>query len=283
MIFDKLINAAMEERARQKQERAAMAQRLAEFHCGYDVFPEGDGRQYASSVIAKTAVKAAVCWLCVCVFCAAVILKRDMLGSYAFMVFVGGFLMLVLFFVGLGYVRLLGRFMTGRYDIFGAVCTGKRYETDTRTDSDGNTTTTYTYYISLNGIECEVPHSQYKKAAEEQYYRFVRVIMKYINRDKYYLFPCDISERERRIGQHYPSGEPRLYKSLGMGVGFVLLAMLGFIGAVVLVFMGYNATHSDENLLYLAAGSGGFAVLMIVIGDLNRRAKERKKLERLGK
>ena len=283
MIFDKLINAAMEERARQKQAYAAMRQRLKEFDCGYDVFPEGDGRQYSRSLIAKTAVKVLICWLFVCAYCVAVLRDRDMLRFHPFLFFGGGALTIVLFFVGLGFVRLLGKFMTGRYDIFGGVCTGKRYKTETRTDSDGQTTTYYTYYISLNGVECEVPQSQYNKAVEERYYRFVRVIMKYINRDKYYLFPCDISERERRIGQHYPSGEPRLYKSLGMGVGFVLLAMLGFIGAVVLVFMGYNASHSDENLLYLAAGSGGFAVLMIVIGDLNRRAKERKKLERLGK
>lgn len=289
MFIDKLVNTVSESFraavARAEQQRAAKRERMSPYLCGYDVYPEGDGREYANKIISGLVVRAGSCWLLLAGACGAAVFYRHELSKMPTLLFLGAIPMLVLFFVGLGAVRLLARFLTGCWDVFGGVCTDKRVESETTTDTDGSTSTTYTYFVSLNGIESRVPNKQYNTAMEERYYRFVRVRMRYISDDRLYLFPCDISERERRIGQHYPAQEPRLVRAANRGCLSAFVAGSFAVGAVALAALGY---YEGKGLLpdfiekyhrALAAACGGLFLLSLTVNQVRGRALEKRLIE----
>lgn len=197
--------AANEAAQKRKAEQQALHERMKQYYRGYDVFPDEVNTQYTDwvrrSLIKGLVIKSLI-------LAALIALGVTAFGAKAYDVFpvymIGGFVALILLLFVITDISLLTRFLKGNYDCFGAMVTNTRVESHTSTDSDGNTTTTYDYYVSLNGIECEVDSKQYRKAAVGQYMHFVRLKAKYRKNDRFYFFPCSEDEEYYLIGHHNP-------------------------------------------------------------------------------
>ena len=100
------------------------------------------------------------------------------------------------------------------------------------TDSDGRDTTTYTYYVWLNGIKCQISGSEYNKIGVGVYCYFIRLKAKYIKNDLFFFFPTDPAEQDHRTGQHYPEDELRLYSAPPANALATLMLVLGILGAI---------------------------------------------------
>ncbi|MBR1393647.1 MAG: hypothetical protein IJ561_07410 [Ruminococcus sp.] len=229
-LFDKVRESLAEARERVRLEEAARYQRMAPYRRGYDVYPDEVRRHFGiilrREYIVKVLRDTVIIGLCAlgCIF-----LIKDKSDAVMF-IFIPLIVGLIMLFVWISDVRRLMRLEVGSYDLFGAMVTNTRIEEHTTTDSDGSSSTSYNYFVTLNGIECEVSSKEYRKVSVETYCYFIRFPAKYIKDDKFYFFPSDVAEAQQRIGQHYPGREMRL-RSAPRGKGYLI-----FLAVLVLFF-----------------------------------------------
>ncbi|MBR6045572.1 MAG: hypothetical protein IKP47_08065 [Ruminococcus sp.] len=278
-FFANVKRAMAESAARARAEQEALYQRMKQYYRGYDVFDDGVNSQYVSQLTSRITRNA---------FIKCLILG----GGVTLCIFIGRnalplviLIALILFFVfltALVDISELIKILGNNYDAFGAMVTSHRVESHTSTDEDGHTTTTYTYFVSLNGIECRVSGGQYKKAPVGQYLHFVRVKGKYIRQDTFYFYPCDVSEEQYRIGQHYPAEELRLYRPAKGSGALTALCVLMVIGAVAstMYFVAIRRTSDDLTFIFVSAGLVGGAILVAIINKCVGLARGRRELEK---
>lgn len=282
-LFDKFRANLAEAREKARLEAEARYQRMAPYRRGYDVYPEEVRqhfgailrREYIVKVMRDTAITAACVWGCVW-------LMHTEAVMFIFIPFLVG---LIMFFVWIGDVRRLFRLEASKYDLFGAMVTNTRIEEHTTTDSDGTTSTSYNYFVTLNGIECEVSSGEFRKVTIETYCYFIRFPARYIKDDKFYFFPSDEAEAQQRIGQHYPGRELRL-RSAPRGKGYLI-----FFAVLVLFFcfitcciglMGNVQASSElmklwrDNWELIGASSGiiGAALILLHRHYINEMAEQ---------
>ncbi|MBQ8119585.1 MAG: hypothetical protein IJ172_02215 [Ruminococcus sp.] len=275
---------ANEAAQKRKAEQQALHERMKQYYRGYDVFPDEVNTQYTDwvrrSLIKGLVIKSLI-------LAALIALGVTAFGAKAYDVFpvymIGGFVALILLLFEITDISLLTRFLKGNYDCFGAMVTNTRVESHTSTDSDGNTTTTYDYYVSLNGIECEVDSKQYRKAAVGQYMHFVRLKAKYRKNDRFYFFPCSEDEEYYLIGHHNPSDEPRLYraeKGSSALTALSVLCLLGSFGTLIWAILR-GSTEFLRTVWILPAGLLTGSLVLAVINKIVGLNKDRKKLEEM--
>ena len=273
--------ALIEDAQRRKLEQEQLRQRMAPYCRGYDVYADEINAQYTSLVrsnlIKSVLIKGTI-------FAAAVTLMVLMITNKSFDVFpiaiFGGFICLVLMMLFLSDISHLSHFISGKYDCYGAMVTNTRVESHTSTDSDGNTTTSYDYFVSLNGVECEVTSKEYRKAPVGQYMHFVRLKAKYRKSDVFYFFPCPQTEEQFIIGHHSPAAELRLYrpeKGSGILTALSVLCILGAFASMIWVFA--SSENGKELSVYIPAGLTAASILFAIINKCVGLSKGRKKLE----
>ena len=281
---NKMRASAAEAKARREAEAAALRERMRPYCRGYDVFPDEINSQY-TSIVCRSLMKGL---LIKSIFLAGLVtliilgfVYRSG-GMVAFM-FLGFFIGLLLFFAALSDLFMLTSFISGEYDSFGAMVTHTRVESHTSTDEDGHTTTTYDYYVSLNGIECEVNSKEYHKVAVGQYLHFVRLRAKYRRGDRFYFFPCPVSEEQFIIGQHSPSRELRLYrpeKGSGALTALSVLCIIGSFGVGIYLVVTRREYNGDlTSMLFISGGLLAGGIVIAIINKCVGLAKGRKKLE----
>ncbi|MBR4621965.1 MAG: hypothetical protein IKO44_00360 [Ruminococcus sp.] len=284
-VFSKIVQAYNAAQERQRIANEERYRRMQPYFRGYDVFPEGFGSDIVSQMRGSFFRRLMIEWMIFAAICIALVLFRAKAPAYYLALIGGGIVLLILFFVSLGNLKMLARMLMGKYDVYGAMVTHKRVTSHTHTDSDGQTDTTYTYYVELNGIECQVSSIEYKKVAEEQYCRFLRIRKKYIKDDSFFLYPCELSVQEQRVGQHYPDYEPRLYMPAANGCLSAFIAGLFCVAAVTFAaFSHYKdrdllPKYINDKCIELAIGCGVMFVLILVINRVVTNSKEKKLIE----
>lgn len=279
-----LIANFKESMARAREERLILEQerelRLKPYYRGYDVFPDEIRDEYASPLKKRLLRNVVIKWFIVAALLFGMVYLLIISGGNAavFCVFIGvaAFALICFAVSDLSYFL---RVRSGIYDVFGGMVTDTRIEEETTTDSDGNTSTSYTYFVTLNGIECEVPRKEYNKVKVETYCIFVRLPAKYIKNDKFVLFPCSPSEQDKRIGQHYPSHEMRLYRPPSSSILAILTIVMSLLGA--LVFAVLTPEKMDGNPFFeyhylFSAGLIGVAAAAFFgnRASVNKRAEQ---------
>lgn len=273
--------AAQEAAQRRRIEQEQLRQKMIPYCRGYDVFPDEINAQYTSLVrsnlIKGVLIKGAI-------FAAAVTLMVLMITNKSFNMFplamLGGFLCLVLLMVLLSDISHLSHFIGGRYDCYGAMVTNARVESHTSTDSDGHTTTSYDYFVSLNGVECEVTSKEYRKAPVGQYMHFVRLKAKYRKSDVFYFFPCPQTEEQFIIDHHSPAAELRLYRPEKGSKALTALSILCILGAFAsMIWVMSSSANGRELSVYIPASLTAASILLAIINKCVGLSKGRKKLE----
>lgn len=273
------IRAANEQK---RLEEMARRQRLAGFLRGYDVFPPEITDEYARKCKAHYIKSFIVKWIILAVL---VILTVYFFITklHPFAMIFTGMTSVVLFFMDIYALTRVIRMILGDFDVFGGMITNKRVEEETSTDSDGNTSTTYTYFISLNGIESEVSSTEYRKADIETYCFFVRFTAKYIRDDKIILYPCpQMIDESTIIGQHRPINEIRLYSKPRSSPLAIFFGFVGITAAVVLIGIGRAGSPNTflyENWMYMSLASAGVGVLALIMNSISVHRREKTELE----
>lgn len=276
-LLSKAMEAMREAGERRRLEQQALMERMRPYFRGYDVYPDEINQQYTSAVCRKlmksTLIKGIILAGGVIVM---ILFAREIFPVSIFL----GFALLILFLAALMDFSGLLRFFGGNYDCYGAMVTNTRVEEHTHHDSDGTSTTTYTYFVSLNGIECEVSSREFRKVGIGRYCHFVRLNAKYRRHDKFYFFPCGEEEQYHIIGQHKPSDELRLYRPEKGSGGVVALAVLSGMGSFGM-FIYTMVQHKEFGIeeLMLPVGLAALMIVFIIINKLISMAKGRKKIE----
>ncbi len=282
--LNKIKTAAVEAAERQRAEQAALRERMRPYCRGYDVYPDEVNSQYCSYVrrciIRNMLIKLIFLAL---IASAALIFRKYELNEMLPLLVIAGVIVLILLAFVLADLSMLSRYMKGNYDCFGAMVTNTRVESQTSTDSDGQTTTTYDYYVTLNGIECEVNSKEYNKVSVGQYIHFVRLKSKYRKNDRFYFFPSSADEEHFLIGHHNPTNEPRLYAPEKGSTSLTILSVLCIAGAVAAFIWVCSQGFTEDSMTSLML-PGGFVAGALVISIINKLiglGKERRKLEEL--
>ncbi|MBR6872932.1 MAG: hypothetical protein IKN17_05445 [Ruminococcus sp.] len=277
-FFANLKQMMEEQAAARAAEERARYERLKPYYRGYDVFPDEVSRHFEGRLRRSILTKLLIMSLFLAGLIAGTVYfvaVKNVIGM-----FLCGPAAFFLLLVELVYFSDLTKMINGDYDAFGAMVTNTRVVTHTSTDSEGQTTTTHDYFVSLNGIESEVSQGEFKKVGVETYCYFVRLKGKYIKGDKLFLFPCNATEADHRIGQHYPSRELRLYKAPSGHWFTVLLIVLGVMAAIGGAVL--TAGMNDKDWIYLSAGGGGLMLIGVIARGVsvnlrNSRAIEEKR------
>ncbi len=263
----------------------AHRRRMMPYNRGYDVFRRELTEPIASEVKGRFRIRVLIYLiLCGAVAFGIAVVK---IGRNPFL-----FMFLILLALIFGPLLLLNLFrlikmILGKYDIYGAMVTDKRTRQNTSTDSEGNTTTTTDYFLSLNCIETEVTSREYNRVRTEEYCFFLRILGKYQRRDVFYVFPADASRQDERIGQHLPSGEMRLYSAPKGSAVCVLMAILTAMAALFIMIAGltgFTGTGLMEtisaNWKVFMGGAWGLCVMWIFINHLVSAGRAKEMLRR---
>jgi len=272
------IRAAGEQR---RLEQQARDQRLARFHRGYDVFPPEMTVTYSKQCRSHYLKGFIIKWILLAVFLAMTVYLFIKMTHPVLLIF-SGFASLIFFLLDIHDLSLFLRLIQGDFDVFGGMITGKRVEEHTSTDSDGQTSTSYNYFVSLNGIESEVSSTEYRKADEETYCFFVRFTAKYIRNDMVILYPCpQMIDESNIIGHHHPTHEIRLYRKPSSNGLAVLLGVLGILGAIILAILGNTGAGATLEIYWvpLTAGSAAIGILSFVLNSISVHKREKQELE----
>lgn len=276
--------AAAQAAEQRRAEEAAFRERMKPYLRGYDVFPDEVNSQYYKAVRSRllrgVIIKFILLFLCSSVVTAIITQRYTEVILMLFFCGIAGLVVLLLFIANLTqFLRLTG----GNFDCFGAMVTNKRIEEHTSTDSDGNTTTSYDYFVTLNGIECEVTSKEYRKTQRGQYTHFVRVNAKYRKNDTFYFFPCAVSDEQDIIGHHSPQSEPRLYRAEKGSTALTLFSVLCLLGSfVTVVWITLKQNTIDVMAaLPLPLGLFGGAIVLAIINKCVGLSKGKKKIEEM--
>ena len=229
-FFSNVRESLRESAARRAAEQAALNERMKTYHRGYDVFPD-EVCGYFVGMLRGRFIRG----LFIRLLLLGLVIGGGVLGCIR-EIFALVFILLVPVLILIPWVlidisRLL-RVAGGNYDAFGAMVTNTYVEVHHSTDSDGRDTTTYTYYVWLNGIKCQISGSEYNKIGVGVYCYFIRLKAKYIKNDLFFFFPTDPAEQDHRTGQHYPEDELRLYSAPPANALATLMLVLGILGAI---------------------------------------------------
>lgn len=280
-FFSKLSQALQESAARQKAEQQALNERMRQYHRGYDVYPEQVCSYFVGRLRRKLIPRLLIKLLFIGLAAAGGIVTFFS-GDTPF-VFLMGIVLLFLTPFALVDISRLMRISAGKYDAFGAMVTKTYVEEHTTTDSDGQTSTSYTYFTWLNGIKCEVSSGEFHKVGVGTYCYFIRLKAKYISSDQFYFFPTDPAEQSHRIGQHYPSSELRLYKAPPAHVLTTLLfglGLLGGIGSLIALVVTEGGTGGTTSLFaWTALGGGVTAVIGIIAMTVSKNIRAERLIE----
>ena len=274
-IFAQIKQTLDEAAARRAAEERALYESMKPYHRGYDVYPD-EVCDHFVGMLRKSIVTHFLIKLFLLALAAGGI-AAGFLTKTVQLIVILPLPALILLLLIIRDISRLNRISAKKYDAFGAMVTNSRVDSHSSTDSDGNTTTTYEYYIWLNGIKCEVPKKEFDKTGIGTYTYFVRLKAKYIKNDLFFLYPTDPSEAEHRIGQHYPKDELRLYNAPSPNGLTTLLCVLGVIAAIGGA-IAYAAGRSSDTLWLMTAIGGGAVTLVGLIArgiSINMRAQEK--------
>ena len=275
-IFSQIKQAIDEAAAREQAEKRAFYQRMQPYKRGYDVYPD-EVCEYFVGMLRRSIAKHFIIELGLSLIAMAGIAAGFLTQTIPPIVMLpipAVFLMCL----AMRDASRLKRIKAKKYDAFGAMVTDDRIESHTSTDSDGSTTTTYDYYIWLNGVKCEVTKKEFDKAGLGTYTYFVRLKDRYIKYDLFFLYPTDPSEADHRIGQHYPDDELRLWGPPAPSGAATMLLILGII-AVITGFLAYTLPRTGDKMwLTAAAGGGVMAVTGLIARAVSREKRAREKL-----
>lgn len=279
-LISRMSEAVKEAAAKKAAERQELQERMKPYFRGYDVYPQEVCEHFAGMVRGSLARSFAI----------RTVLFAGSVGA-AVIFFIkeiyAGFMIslvpaVIFLLMALAVLSPMRRILNGDYDAFGAMITNTHIEEHYSTDSDGNGTRTYTYYVWLNGIQCQVSGGEFNKIKVGDYCYFVRLRGKYIKDDEFYFFPSDPAEQDHRLSQHYPVDELRLQGPPPGSAWAVLLIVLGILGVIGSIVMW--VTHDEDPSGFspwipAVLGSAGAAVLGDILRRISSAVRARKMIE----
>ena len=272
-ILSAIKQAIDEASARERAEKKALYERVKPYNRGYDVYPD-EVTDHFAGMLKKKLVKQLITELLLLALAAGGITAGFVWGYVPPIVILPIPALVLLALVIQSFSRL-NRISERKFDAYGAMVTDSRVDTRTSTDSEGNTTTTYDYYLWLNGIKCEVTSKEFNKAPVGVYTYFVRLKGKYIKQDLFFLYPTDPSEADHRIGQHYPDEELRLWAPPAPNGLATMLCILGFMAGIG-GFLAYALPRTGDRLWLMTAIGGG---VMVIVGFIARAVSRKKRAQ----
>ena len=279
-LISKMSEAVKEAAAQKAAERQALQERMKPYYRGYDVYPQEVCEHFAGMVRGSLARTFAIMTVLFggSVGAAVIFFVKEIYAGFMLSLVPAVIFLLLALWALSPLTRMLG----GDYDAFGAMITDTRVEEHRSTDSEGRSTTTYTYYVWLNGIQCQVSGGEFRKVKTGDYCYFVRLRAKYIKDDQFYFFPSDPAEQDHRISQHYPVDELRLQgppPGSGWAVLLIVLGILGVIGSIVMWVTHDEDPNGFSPWIPAVLGSAGAAVLGIILRKITSAIRARKMIE----
>ena len=280
-IFSNIKQSLRESAERRAAEQKALNERMMTYHRGYDVFPDEVCGYFVSMLLGRF-----IKGLFIRLLLLGLVIGGGVLG-YMYEAFGLVFVLIVPVLILIPWILVdisrLARIAGGNYDAFGAMVTNTYVEAHHSTDSDGRDTTTYTYFVWLNGIKCEVSGREYGKIGVGVYCYFIRLKAKYIKNDLFFFFPTDPAEQDHRIGQHYPEDELRLYSAPpanALATLMFVLGILGGIGSGIALVATDDGKQSGLSIwAYAAMGCFGLAVIGFIARGISKSIRNRRIIE----
>lgn len=280
-IISKAKEAMQQAAERREAEQQALNQRMQPYMRGYDVFPDEVCGYFVGKLRSRIGRRLVIklLFLAASAGGAAAAFYYEVYAGFM----VGLLAAIVLFLFTLGDIISMSYITRRRYDAFGAMVTNTHVEAHYHHDSEGRNTTTYEYFVWLNGVECKVSGGEFNRVAIGDYCYFVRIRGKYIKNDRFYFFPTDPAEQDHRTGQHYPADELRLQRAPapnGMTTLMLILGVMGAIGSMIAWVATDDGKRTELPIwVWTAIGSAGFAVLGGIARVISSNLRNRKIIE----
>ena len=280
-LISKAKEAIRESAERRAAEQQALQERMRPYMRGYDVFPDEVCGYFVGKLRGRIGRRLIIKLL---FFFAS---AGGAAAAFYYEVYAGFMIGLlaaiVLFIFTLGDIISMSYITRRRYDAFGGMVTNTHVEAHYHTDSEGRDTTTYEYFVWLNGVECRVSGGEFNRISVGVYCYFIRIKAKYIKNDRFYFFPTDPAEQDHRIGQHYPADELRLYSAPPAGAAANLILALGILSAIGCMIAWYATDDGKNTELpiwpWAALGGVGVIIIGIIARGISRSIRARRIVE----